>query len=145
MNKESAAAKIMKLSKNYLEKKMRLEKSKNPNNTQIRFTRAELEKYLDSEQNFTEGMKTGALNRFLIEDGFKNGVRKVGWGKYVYTTDLGLHDTFKKIQKDLVQQIEEALEEVYNLKMPTHVNEDDLIILSKISKLLELRNHIKNL
>lgn len=145
MEKESAASIIMYLTKRYLNEKLEKKIIEDPQITYVEFTRAEIDAYLDTKKKFTSGMKTGALNRFLIDEGPLNNVRKVGWGKYVYSLNQSLQNTFEEIKKRVLNELDEVLEEIYNFDMPRNIDENDLAIFSKISKLIEIKHEIEKL
>ncbi|MGE1028661.1 hypothetical protein ACQGS5_03160 [Bacillus sp. GKis3/1] len=131
-NLESSAPKIREVAMEFLKI-----------NEKKQFRRKELEDYVDSKLEVTEGAKNGALNR-LLKDNEKEGVFRVDRGLYLYDSTAKKEDyeLLKGIQNILDDAFAEVKNTVSNLEIVDYLTEYDLSSLAKIHELLKMQQRI---
>lgn len=131
-NLESSAPKIREVAMEFLKI-----------NEKKQFRRKELEDYVDSKLEVTEGAKNGALNR-LLKGNEKEGVFRVDRGLYLYDSTAKKEDyeLLKGIQNILDDAFAEVKNTVSNLEIVDYLTEYDLSSLAKIHELLKMQQRI---
>ncbi|OOR18180.1 MULTISPECIES: hypothetical protein [Bacillus cereus group] len=131
-NLESSAPKIREVAMEFLKI-----------NEKKQFRRKELEDYVDSKLEVTEGAKNGALNR-VLKDNEKEGVFRVDRGLYLYDSTAKKEDyeLLKGIQNILDDAFAEVKNTVSNLEIVDYLTEYDLSSLAKIHELLKMQQRI---
>lgn len=114
------------------------------------FQRKELEEYVDSKINVSTGSKTGALNRFLIENGVINGIQQVRRGVYLYDAAAKFDKPAQKnINERLIKIMDKAFEEakelIDSIKVSDMLADNDVEKPSRYRKLLGMKNEIDQL
>ncbi|MGX5475994.1 hypothetical protein [Bacillus toyonensis] len=129
---ESSASKIRKFAMEFLE-----------NNVQKQFRRKELEAYIESKFESTEGARTGAINR-LLKDNEKEGIFQVDRGLYLYDPSAKKDDyeLLKGIQTIMDDAFTQVKDTVNNLEIVDYLTEKDLSSLAKIHELLKMQKKI---
>lgn len=133
---ESSAAKIRVIAMEFLEK-----------NVKKQFKRKELEQYIDdSNLEATDGAKTGALNRLLI-DNEKNGIFQVNRGLYLYDPEAkpGEYTVIEDIQKIMDDAFKKVKDTINNIEVVDFLTEEDINELSKIKELLKMQQQIDDI
>lgn len=131
-NLESSAPKIREVAMEFLKI-----------NEKKQFRRKELEDYVDSKLEVTEGAKNGALNR-VLKDNEKEGVFRVDRGLYLYDSTAKKEDyeLLKGIQNILDDAFAEVKNTVSSLEIVDYLTEYDLSSLAKIHELLKMQQRI---
>lgn len=132
VNSESSAPKIREVAMEFLKA-----------NEKKQFRRKELEDYIDSKLEVTEGAKTGALNR-LLKDNDKEGVFRVDRGLYLYDSTAKKDDY--KLLKDIQTIMDDAFAQVKStvktVEIVDYLTDYDLSSLAKIHELLKMQKKI---
>ncbi|PGA79649.1 hypothetical protein COL94_28970 [Bacillus wiedmannii] len=129
---ESSAAKIRVIAMEFLE-----------NNVKKQFKRKQLELYIDSKLEATEGAKTGALNRLLI-DNEQNGIFQVNRGLYLYDPEAQPehYEVLENLQKIMDNAFEQVKVAVNRIGVVDYLTEEDLGNLAKIQELIKMQKKI---
>ena len=116
----------------------------------VPFRRQELEEYIDSKIEVSDGSKTGALNRLLIDKGFVYGIRRLKRGVYLYdpTTRFDKPSP-ENVNEQLIDIMDDAFKKatdlVHSIKTSDILVDPDTQRMSRYNKMLQMKHKIDEL
>lgn len=115
-----------------------------------RFRRKELEEYIDSKIEVSDGSKTGALNRLLIDKGFVYGIQRLEWGLYLYDSTTRFDKPSpKNVNEKLISIMDEAFENakdlIFSIQASDILADNDSQRMGRYKKLLQMKHEIDEL
>lgn len=116
----------------------------------VSFRRQELEEYIDSKIEVSDGSKTGALNRLLIDKGFVYGIRRLKRGVYLYDSTTRFDKPSpENVNEQLIDIMDDAFKKatdlVHSIKASDILVDPDTQRMSRYNKMLQMKHEIDEL